>query len=897
MEGCRFLSENGDFKLENPELSGYLYFPLANEKGTMSSITPDLGGDMKISQNAFALAPVSSENLHNDKSSRNIWLKINGTTLWSVTGRSAQQQAELFTAQKDQTTLEADFMYQKLTRVSRESGIQAQVESIVPNVDKWLEYHRITVTNCSQNSMKIQPITAVPLYGRSADNIRDHRHVTSLLHRIHVTRNGVVVTPTMTFDERGHQENKLSYGVFAGNAGDDPIGFYPDTEDYIGEGGSYENPRSLSEPARLWQAGESLEGYEACGTAVLEERELQPGESRTILLTIMIASSDTDLQKEAQVYLNGETFEQLKNETIQYWQKKVNIRYFSGEKAFDCWMRWVSFQPILRRIYGCSFLPHHDYGKGGRGWRDLWQDCLALLIMDPSGVRQMMIDNFGGVRLDGTNATIIGSGQGEFKADRNGIARVWMDHGMWPFLTLHDYLELTGDDEILFEMAPYFKDQQICRGEKKDEQFASFEETRQYTAEKKQYFGSVLEHVLVENLTAVYDVGEHNEIRLRGADWNDALDMAPERGESIAFTAMYAENLDKIADILERRAKTGQIEMEILEELLPLIDTKEEVFADRDLKKAVLAEYCNKLKHFNSGRRVTVSALETAQSLRTKAAWIKENIRSQEWLEMGEYGFFNGYYDNNGCRLEHLTQEKTDMMLTSQVFTIMSRTASDPQIAKIIKTADRWLYEKKAGGYRLNTDFHEVKYDMGRMFGFAYGQKENGAVFSHMAVMYANALYRRGYAKEGFHVIDTLQRHCMDFETSRIYPGIPEYIDVRGRGMYHYLTGAASWLLLTVLTQMYGVRGREGNLSFAPSLLKEQFDERGEAAVDFVFCQRELRIRYQNINAKEVGEYRVARLSLDGREYEMPDHRAEIARQDILQLQEDRAHEIVVILE
>ena len=77
-------------------------------------------------------------------------------------------------------------------------------------------------------------------------------------------------------------------------------------------------------------------------------------------------------------------------------------------------MHWVSFQPILRRIYGCSFLPHHDYGKGGRGWRDLWQDCLALLIMNPDGVRQMLLDNFAGVRIDGSNATIIGSKQGEF---------------------------------------------------------------------------------------------------------------------------------------------------------------------------------------------------------------------------------------------------------------------------------------------------------------------------------------------------------------------------------------------------------------------------------------------------------------------------------------------------
>ncbi len=41
-----------------------------------------------------------------------------------------------------------------------------------------------------------------------------------------------------------------------------------------------------------------------------------------------------------------------------------------------------------------------------------------FLIMNPDGVRQMLLDNFAGVRIDGSNATIIGSKQGEFVADR-----------------------------------------------------------------------------------------------------------------------------------------------------------------------------------------------------------------------------------------------------------------------------------------------------------------------------------------------------------------------------------------------------------------------------------------------------------------------------------------------
>ena len=70
----------------------------------------------------------------------------------------------------------------------------------------------------------------------------------------------------------------------------------------------------------------------------------------------------------------------------------------------------------------------------------------------------------------------------------------------------------------------------------------------------------------------------------------------------------------------------------------------------------------------------------------------------------------------------------------------MSGTATEDQVESICRSADKYLYDQKAGGYRLNTNFHEEKFDLGRMFGFAYGEKENGAVFSHMAVMYCKCI-------------------------------------------------------------------------------------------------------------------------------------------------------------
>ena len=47
MSELKYLDKRGTFTLDNPDLTSYMYFPLANEAGMMSAITPDLGGDRK----------------------------------------------------------------------------------------------------------------------------------------------------------------------------------------------------------------------------------------------------------------------------------------------------------------------------------------------------------------------------------------------------------------------------------------------------------------------------------------------------------------------------------------------------------------------------------------------------------------------------------------------------------------------------------------------------------------------------------------------------------------------------------------------------------------------------------------------------------------------------------
>ena len=55
----QFIDAEGSFRMTSPDALSRLYFPLANEAGLLSSITPDLHGDIKTNHNSFLTQPVT----------------------------------------------------------------------------------------------------------------------------------------------------------------------------------------------------------------------------------------------------------------------------------------------------------------------------------------------------------------------------------------------------------------------------------------------------------------------------------------------------------------------------------------------------------------------------------------------------------------------------------------------------------------------------------------------------------------------------------------------------------------------------------------------------------------------------------------------------------------------
>src|SRR5438105_535894 len=103
-----FIGEDESFEARDPDRISRLYFPLTNEAGFFSAITPTLNGDIKADHNHFLTLPLSVEDLHNTRSARQFWVYIEGRGPWSATAAKP----------KDSCRLEAGALWHQVTRAN-----------------------------------------------------------------------------------------------------------------------------------------------------------------------------------------------------------------------------------------------------------------------------------------------------------------------------------------------------------------------------------------------------------------------------------------------------------------------------------------------------------------------------------------------------------------------------------------------------------------------------------------------------------------------------------------------------------------------------------------------------------------------------------------------------------
>lgn len=796
------------------------YIPMLNQKGLRSFMTPFFAGHLVLNHERYILEPTSERSLYQPTTSRNIMFFINGKRydLNALLPHQIQEPYELVTGHA----------YQKVTR--KHEGVCFQTTSFLPLNDQ-VEVHHIKITNNHTTSVQFKAITAVELYGRSAENQRDHRHVTSLLNQIYVEKEGIIVHPTLHFDEKGHHPNDVKYFVFATSQDLEVEGIIPTFDDFV-SGGSIQYPNGLTQLTDQQQ----IDGYEAMGSVVFKDFELKSKQSITLNLLIGSERSVDSIHAMKVKYSDETTIMEALEASDAHIKSYIDkLNFHIGSESLSQRLEDVSLQPMYRRFMGNSYMPHHDYGKGGRGWRDLWQDLIALNMYHDKDVFERLHQYFKGVRLDGSNATIIGDLPGEFKADRNMIARVWSDHGAWPLITLNMYMDETGDLDILLKKQVYFQDH--------------FTHYSQQTRQKPThifttYEGTILEHLLIQHIVAVNHVGKHGFIKLMDADWNDGLDMGKKEGETIAFTMMYTHHLKLLSECI----KALNVDSLFLYE--PLVE--------------LLSGSINVNQYFDltleDQRAIEISSETVISHLMSTYQKMIEHINTQAF----QYQMYQSYVGHDG---QFLDDDKT-VMLTGQAMALLNETASQEQARQLAQKTKNVLFKKHLGGYQLNALYDASKHPLGRAFYFAYHHKENGAVFSHMAMMYAFGLYQYHLVDLGREAFMSVLERSME-SSSQVYRGIPEYFNDQGIGKYLYLTGSASWLLYILRRQVFGLAFKKGQLHLEPKLTQEDFIE-GKAQIHTVTFGKQTTIEYSNKANLQYGSYEIKSMIADGKSITLP---------------------------
>lgn len=797
------------------------YWPLLNQKGLKGYITPFFAGHLAIDHDHYILEPTSEQSMYAPYTSRNVHVFVDGTR-FDLNGLLPHQIEQAF-------TYETDHAYQVVKRDF--NGVQLNTTSFVALHDD-VEIHELTLTNTTHEVKEVSLMSAVSIYGRSAENQRDHRHVTSLLNDIHLFKNYIIVTPRLHFDESGHHLNERNYFVSFSSDDVKMKGIVPTLDSYI-NGGSYQYPRGLN----LFETSNIVSGYEAFGGISSETVLLKPNQSITCVLLIGSATSEKEANDVIKNYQSLNKVHHSLNEIVQYFKFfNEHLSFYMQNEDVNDRLKDVVLQPVYRRYMGNSYLVHHDYGKGGRGWRDLWQDMIALNMYGDASVVTNMYQYFKGVRLDGTNATIIGEKPGEFKADRNKISRVWSDHGAWPLITLKMYVDETGDLSLLLKKQPYFNDHMTHYGQKTKE----VKSLHTFTT----YEGTILEHILIQHMTAIHHTGAHGFIKLLDADWNDGLDMGKDKAETIAFTMMYAKHLKVLAHIVKA---LKQSTFTLLKPLISLI-----------LGNITLETYFNQVTEDIQSLEIESDVL--VQHLLDTHETMVFKLRNEAFKE----DVFKSYIGHDGLDLD----DKNTVMLTGQTMALLNEVATQEQAISLSKKTKDVLFKKDLGGYQLNSLYPLEKHPLGRAFYFAYGHKENGAVFSHMAMMYVYGLYNyklQALAHEG---LMTLLNQSMK-ASNQVYRGIPEYFNDKGHGKYLYLTGSASWLLYILRRHVFGLRFDFGKLYIEPQLDTSDFIN-GKASIETIVFNQKTNFTYLLKPSTPSHNFKVLNIEADGKEITLP---------------------------
>ena len=215
---------------------------------------------------------------------------------------------------------------------------------------------------------------------------------------------------------------------------------------------------------------------------------------------------------------------------LQYAKKfygDLSMLRLDVEEGISQLLSFLPYQTYCSRFYGRT--GYYQVG-GAYGFRDQLQDCLTMLYIDPSAVRRHILNC-------AAHQFAAGDVMHWWHEPFFGVRTRIMDDRLYLPYTVAEYIDFTGECEILAERRAFLKNVPVPKG---SESFCG-------DMSPSEDIGSLLEHCKRAIFSVCGQIASDGLVYMHGGDWNDAMNLvgAEGRGRSVWLSMFLYEVINK----------------------------------------------------------------------------------------------------------------------------------------------------------------------------------------------------------------------------------------------------------------------------------------------------------------------------------------------------------------
>lgn len=565
-----------------------------------------------------------------------------------------------------------------------------------------------------------------------------------------------------------------------------------DRAEFLGRHGSVDDPQALRLNRPL--SGAAGVGFDACA-AMQRLVTLSPGEETEVVFLLGQGADEAEARALMERY-RGTDPEEVHAEVATRWSDILGtVRVKSPDRSFDLMInQWLLYQTLACRVLGRTAF----YQSGGAyGFRDQLQDVMALVTPMRDVAREHLIRAAGHQFEEGDVLHWWHEPSGK------GVRTRISDDYLWLPYAVAQYVEVTGDHDLLDHVVPYLSGPELAP----DEEEAFFTPGRSTTED------TIFDHCRRALDRALSRLGARGLPLIGTGDWNDGFNRVGRqgRGESVWLGWFLDANLRRFADIADDQ---GEPEL----------------------------------------------AARWRQGARHLRASIEEEAWDGDWYRRAFFddGTPLGSSVNPECRIDSIAQSWS---------VIHGGASSDRARRAMYSVEEYLIHRGDGLVLLFDPPFDDWDVDPGYIKGYLTGVRENGGQYTHAAAWCVIAFATLGdgdRAGELFGLLNPINHastragiHRYRVEpyvaAADVYSEAPHV----GRGGWTWYTGSAGWMYRAGVEWILGFRLQGSRLVIDPCVPRAW---RG-FEIDFRYHSSQYQIQVSNPHEVSRG---VAGLILDG---------------------------------